>query len=354
MRKTLADGTHAEYHYAWRGGPLFWSHDSVCRRDGIEYVEAWQKACQAKRDVRGSFQEIINEFTNSSDFARLAARTRRDHLHNLARPGGIEEEFGAAPIMAFENARIRNAVLRWRDRHSDGVGNNMMATLQRVISFAYDRGLLHNHHLLRVKKHKRKSHAHIIWTQEEIDHFVENSPAYVGRMLIAAVETGFRPGDLKNFKKSDITYTRKKGARALILTEKSGRTKYATVPVTERLQALLDDLPEGQDHVIVGARGAPLNLANLIGREVSKWRDKLGIRKELRFYDARGNAVTRLVRAGCSIAELAAHMGWSMQHAAHMLDIYAALDPNMTDGILAKVQRQERLSKRDDEGDGGE
>lgn len=349
VRKTLVDGSYAEYHYAWRGGPLFWSHESTCRRDGIEYIEAWQRACQAKRDVRGRFQEIINEFTGSSEFTRLAPRTRRDHLHNISRSGGIEAEFGAAPIMAFESARIRREVMRWRDKNSDGVGNNMMATIQRIVSFAYDRGLLQNHHLLKVKKRKRRSHAHIIWTQEEIDYFVEKAPAYVGRILIAAVETGFRPGDLQAFKKSDIEHQRNGNARAMILTRKSGRTSYATVPVTPRLQALIDELPTDQEHIIVGARGEPIQATNVMGRNISQWRDKLGIRRELRLYDARGTAVTRLVRAGCSIGELAAHMGWKIQHAANMLDIYAALDPDMTDGILDKVKRQQRLT-HDEEG----
>lgn len=51
--------------------------------------------------------------------------------------------------------------------------------------------------------------------------------------------------------------------------------------------------------------------------------------------------MTRLVRAGCNLGELAAHMGWSLQHAAAMLERYAALDPEMTDGILEKVRRAE-------------
>jgi len=56
--------------------------------------------------------------------------------------------------------------------------------------------------------------------------------------------------------------------------------------------------------------------------------------------------VTRLVRAGCNLGELAAHMGWSYQHAAAMLERYAALDPEMTDGILKKVQAAERHRRK--------
>lgn len=79
-----------------------------------------------------------------------------------------------------------------------------------------------------------------------------------------------------------------------------------------------------------------------MGQAISEWRDKLQMRSELRLYDARGTAATRLVRAGCSLIELAGHMGWKPQHAAQMLERYAALDPDMTDSILEKVERDEK------------
>ncbi len=49
--------------------------------------------------------------------------------------------------------------------------------------------------------------------------------------------------------------------------------------------------------------------------------------------------MTRLVRAGCTVSELAAHMGWSTKYAAAMLVRYAALDPEMTDAILKELLR---------------
>jgi hypothetical protein len=40
-------------------------------------------------------------------------------------------------------------------------------------------------------------------------------------------------------------------------------------------------------------------------------------------------------------------MGWSLAHAAAMLERYAALDPDMSDGILEKVKKEEdRRNKR--------
>lgn len=105
---------------------------------------------------------------------------------------------------------------------------------------------------------------------------------------------------------------------------------------------LIAATPADQATFIVNKDGSPFKKANSLGQVIHDWRDKLNLRKELHLYDARGTAVTRLVRAGCTIAELAAHMGWSVAHAADMVSRYAALDPDMTDGIQDKVEGKKK------------
>jgi hypothetical protein len=115
--------------------------------------------------------------------------------------------------------------------------------------------------------------------------------------------------------------------------------------VTPQMAKLIAETPEGQERFIVNSDRKPFSRANSLGQVVHEWRDKLGIRKALHLYDARGNAVTRLLRAGCTIAELSSHMGWSVAHAADMVQRYAALDADMTDGIQDKVEKKEKRRK---------
>jgi integrase len=351
VRKRLSTGQMTEYHYAWRGGPCFWVKSSGILVGSMEYIDAYREALASRvmpGTVKGTFQEVINEFFASSDFAKLGARTQHDHRKNVMHEKGIEAEFGKAPIGAFENKRIRTEVMRWRDTFTEGTGDNMMATMQRIVSFAYERGLIGEHHLLRLMKRAKGNRADIIWTQAEIDLFIKGAPTYVSRILTVAVETGYRPGDLRILQRSHFENRNGKPSRILIKTAKSRGRNFASVPVTERLAAVLRDLPDDQENIIVGANGKPYGNTQKLGQLVSEWRDKLGIRSELRLYDARGTAVTRLIRAGCNLGELAGHMGWSYQHAAAMLERYAALDPEMTDGILEKVQAAEdRQNSRD-------
>ena len=342
--KRLADGRLVQYHYAWRGGPRFWVSTSGIRVGSMAYIDAYREVCAAhaaRHCTKGTFQEVIDAFVASGTFADLGERTRHDHLKNIANPQGIEQKFGTYPIATFNDPRIRHRVNKWRDGFSKGTGDNMIATLQRIVSYGHEEGLIGYHHLLRIKRRTTSNRADIIWLPDEVDTFVAGAPEYIGRILIVAVETGFRPGDLCVLDRSHFEPIPGSNGRILLRTKKSGQRKFAAVPVSERLARLLAELPPEQSRIIVWQQGKPYKTARKLGQLVSRWRDELGLRKNLRLYDARGTAVTRLVRAGCSLAELAGHMGWSLQHASQMLERYAALDPEMTDQILRKVQAEE-------------
>ncbi|WP_176699361.1 tyrosine-type recombinase/integrase [Roseibaca calidilacus] len=346
MRKRLADGRTMEYHYAWRGGPKFWDSSMPFGKHTLDYAGALKDRLMERRDPGDSFQALINSFFDSTDFRRLAPRTQRDHKINVSRPGGIEEKYGKVPLKVFDDVRIRQNVLKWRDTFSDGTGDNIFATLQRILSFGLDRGILQHHHLLKVRKKVKKNRAEIVWTPDELETFIAGAPAYVGRILRVAVETGLRPGDIQVLKRSHIETTGNGNRRLLMRTRKSRGRNFASVPVTERLAELIKEIPEDQEHLVLNSDGEPFKTSEALGSAVSQWRDELGLRKELRLYDARGTAATRLVRAGCNLSELATHMGWSLAHAAAMLERYAALDPDMSDGILEKVKREEERRKK--------
>ena len=342
VRKRLVDGTSmVEYHYAWRGGPRFWDSNMPFGKHSLDYADALKQKLMERRDPGDSFQSLINAFFESTDFRRLSPRTQRDHRLNVSRPGGIEEKYGKVPLKVFDDVRIRPNVLKWRDTFSDGTGDNIFSTLQRILSFGLDRGILQHHHLLKVRKKVKKNRAEIIWTSDEFDLFISKAPGYVGRILRVALETGLRPGDMQILTRGHIETTSNGNHRLLMRTRKSSGRNFASIPVTEGLAALIRETPEDQDHLIVASDGKPFRTSEALGSTVSHWRDQLGIRKQLRLYDARGTAVTRLVRAGCTLSELAAHMGWSLAHAAAMLERYAALDPEMSDGILEKVKRED-------------
>lgn len=100
---------------------------------------------------------------------------------------------------------------------------------------------------------------------------------------------------------------------------------------------LIAETPAGAATFIATKGGAPYQHEDYLGDAVSTWRDKLKIRAELRLYDARGTAATRLLMADATLKEIATAMGWSLKHAASVIERYAALSPEMSDGLAAKL-----------------
>jgi integrase len=339
VRRRLADGTVREYHYAarGRGAVPFWNDAMAFAEGSPEYLAALAAARPVAEKARGLFREVILAFTASQDFRQLGARTQADMRKSINHPkNGIDHKFGGGPRGIFDDLRIRGIVLAWRDEIGGKVGDDRMRHLQRIVGWAHDRTLLRHNHLTRLKGIYRANRAEVFWTGEEIAAFEKGAPAHVARILVAATETGLRPGDLAQLGPAHVHPT-PGGQRIVIWTSK--RARLASIPVTPRMAALIAATPAGQATFIATRGGQPYRHENYLGDAVSEWRDKLKIRADLRLYDARGTAATRLLLADATLKEIATVMGWSLKHAASVIERYAALSPEMSDGVAAKLAR---------------
>lgn len=337
VRKPLADGRVIELHYlrGARGTPAFWRSDSAVTLGSPEYLAAYAAARLARGGETGrTFAHLIAAYRASPDFGAKAPRTRRDYAALLDLIG---ERFGPAPLAAFDDPRIRGVALRWRDRIASPKRRDYAWTVLRlVVAWGVDRGWLRAHHLQRGGRTYRVARAEIVWTEAELAAFERGAPAYVWRPVLHMAECGHRPGDLIRCARSHVFPT-PHGRRIVLHTAKSGGRRVASVPVTERMARILDETPEGQDLLHLNATGTAWT-EGALSRRVKWWARKLGLREELRLYDARGSAVTRLVAAGAGLDELARCFGWSSSTAAKMVETYAYLDPAMTDGTLARLR----------------
>lgn len=345
IRKKLADGTSREYHYAWRGrgAPRFWDSASGVRVGSPEYLAALAACSPKAAAAQGKFRAAIIAFMDSSDFTRLAPRTQADMRKSISHPtSGIDSKFGSAPIAAFDDPRIRAQALQWRDGIGGKVGDDRIRHLQRIVGFAIDRNMIRTNHLRDIRSVYKSNRAEIFWLPDEVEAFAAGAPAHVWRILAIALETGLRPGDLAQLSREHIHRT-PHGRRIVIWTQK--RKRLASIPVTDRMAALIDSTPEAQTRLIVNKKGLPYQHENYLGDAVSEWRDQLKLRRELRLYDARGTAATRLLEAGADLKEIATHMGWSLKHASEVIERYVALSPAMSDSLAAKLRKAESGTK---------
>lgn len=346
-RRVLSDGRVVWYHYAWRSGPRFWKTGDEAPEGGPAYWQAFAKAFEDHEPDAGRFRSILRRYLKSRAFLDLSERTQKDYRSSIFAAGGIDETFGTAPVRAFDQPRIRRFVYEWHDAmRSDRVADHRRTHLTTIVSWAVDRGVIQMHHLKGMKNRYSVDRSQIIWTDDEISLFIHGdpeagipaAPGYLARAIVAATETGMRPQDLIQLSKGHIQKTRA-GRRIVFRTQK--RNRMASIPVTPKMEAVIDGTPKDRLVILTGAKGRPFERANSLGRAFAKRRAECGIRDELRLYDCRGTAATRLFDANASLKEIALAMSWDVTYAARMIEIYCAMHPDASDGLLVKLARAE-------------
>ncbi len=331
-KKRLADGSRVEYH-SLRGvkDSTFWKSTGTIKVGSAEYLRAYQGIARPQADEE-KFGSVIDAFFDSGVFRDLAPRTRKDYR----RWGdAVRKKFASAPISAIESPKIRQVAMKWRDQWDGRNADYAWMVLARIVSWAIDTGKLTQHHMRHGKKRYKNDRSGIIWTEFEIRKIEATAPEYVARALRAAAETGLRPGDLVRLTRGHIQKSAA-GRRVKIRTNKRGRV--ATIPVTQEMARIIDTTPADRLTILVNEGGEALTV-DWLSHIVMRAREAAGLRSELRLYDARGSAVTRLVIAGATLSEIALHMGWSLPTAAKMVEIYSTLDPDLSDSVLIKLDQ---------------
>lgn len=336
-----AQGPRVRYHYAWRGGPKFWSSLDDIPEGGPAYWEAYTRACEGARADRGRFREVLTKFLRSPEYQRYAPATQKEYRHRIFRAKrGIEPIFGDLPLAVFNTRKIREITYAWLDTYqSDKAADEAKKALTRIVRWAVDRNLIAENHVKGIPNRYKADRAEILWTPEEIARLYHAAPPHLQRVIVLMTEAGVAPVDAIALTRTNIL-PGPNGHRRLRL-RRSKTAALADIPVTAALSRMIDATPEGQDHLIVGRRGRPYRQANSLSHAIGDLKKATkGIRDELNFYDLRGVCVTRLVRVGARLDQIATHMGWSMDYASRMLDVYTALEGVDSSALIDKLDAQ--------------
>lgn len=340
--RELSGGRKVKYHRIGRGkgAKLFWKSTDGTREGSAAYMAAYKAALleieEGKHDA-GSFRTVITAFMDSPKFAKLGDRTKADYLESINHELGIDKAFGDLPIGAFEDPRILDKALRWRDKKfkSDRTADKRMGHLRAIVNWASPR-LIRKNHFTGIEGRYKADRSEIIWTDAEIKQFCSPPvPRYVQRILITVSETGLAPVDAVRLRKSEHVITTPRGRRIEMRRAKTGIV--ASMPVTPEMDKVLDEMPADQDYVLVTSTGKQWGNEDHLGATVSKWRNEIGVRKAVTLYDARGTAATRLLNIGADLTQIALAMGWTIETAAKMIRVYAKVNPDITDTLLDKI-----------------
>lgn len=348
VTKKLSGGQKKEYHYAFRGGPQFWTTDADFAVDDPRYSAALTDALRnvspgAIEQLSESTSYYLRKFRLSAQYKQLAARTKNDYEKYLS---SFEEEFGGDPIAMFQENAVLEEIQEWKSywAHSakqyDYAGTVTTRFLNWVVA---ETKAISSHPHTGMRKLYKSDRSDLIWLPEEVDAARAVAEPWEERILIAFCE-GATPQDIGRWARSNIHRT-PMGRRIYFRRQKNGNP--VSLPVTPNLERVIAETPDGQDFLIVSKTGRELTphrasqVIRALKLRVNKAADndtsKVGIRDELRPYDLRGTAATNLLRAGCSLNEIAVTMGWKLRHAANIIERYAALVPDVADEVLAKL-----------------
>lgn len=328
VRKRLADGSTAVYRYAWRGGPRLLAEPGT-PAFVAEYTAAY---ADRKRPKERTLFALIAEYKLSSEFLTKRDRTRKDYLRYLKL---IENEFGAVPLAALSDQRMRGEFKAWRDKMAGTprAADLGWAILARVLSVAKDRGRIDVNVCERGGKLYRADRTDAIWTPEMIAVVRAEFPDHLRWVFTLALYTGQRQGDLLR-----LPWSGYEDGRIRLRQSKTGRR--VSIPVTAALEAELATIPKRSTVILTSTDRRPWT-ADGFRASWGRACDAAGI-SGVTFHDIRGTAVTKLFEAGCSVGEIATITGHALGNVEAILDAhYMSRTDALADSAIRKLEEKE-------------
>lgn len=329
VKKTLKNGKRVAYYYAWKGGP------SLTGEIGTpEFFASYQAAIATKsRASDDMLASLLASYQNSSDFTKLAERTRKDYIRQIKR---IEAKLADFPISALGDRETRGIFLEWRDdlaKVSRRQADYAYAVLALILSWAIDRGKITTNPCERAGKVYRSKRIESVWMSDDEKAFLDSAPEHLRLAFMLAIWTGQRQGDLLK-----LPWTGYNGSHIRLQQSKTGAR--VTIKVGKPLKVLLDATKRVGPNILMTTDKTAWTESGFR----ASWRTackKAGV-SGVTFHDLRGTAVTRLAIAGCTESEIATITGHSLRDVGAILDAhYLKRDVSLGDAAILKREEHE-------------
>ncbi|MGD9738539.1 MAG: tyrosine-type recombinase/integrase [Bauldia sp.] len=327
VRKRLADGTIAYYHYHRATGTKL--PGDVGSPD---FLAAYQAAERPPARDAGTVAGLIREYLASPRFGAgdgraraLRHSTQREYKRML---GPLEERFGTMPILALASPSVVGEFIDYqeevgldRPREAD----NRLTVLSAVFTYARRKGRISRNPLDGFERLYAGDRAEVIWTEADVTTFMRTAPVELQRAMILGIHTAQRYGDLIRLRWSDYDGD-------FLSLKQSKTSQRVAVKCSAALKAMIAATPRQGPFILTRSDGRPWHTANDDKRLGKEWREHMkacGLYSSdpttrLRFHDLRGTAVTLLALAGVSVPQIVAITGHTLQSANRILEKYLA------------------------------
>lgn len=183
--------------------------------------------------------------------------------------------------------------------------NRDLACLKTAFSKGVLWGLVDGNPVKRVSLFNEKDRGRMrLLTQEEKARLLAACSTALRRLVIFALKTGTRQGEMLALRWSDVDTV---GNRIVIRKSKSGKIR--PIPIHPDVAEVLQGVPRRGEHVFSDKRGGPLSRMGWVRTQFHLAVEKAGL-GDYRWHDLRHQFCSDLIMAGCDAAtvkELAGH-----------------------------------------------
>ncbi len=197
----------------------------------------------------------------------------------------------------------RRVILQFRDTlardRGTGAANQFIQCTSAFLSWALDREWVEANAAARIGMLSYKPFP--AWTKEMTREAIQTLPAHLSRVVVLALFTGQRRGDLCAMKWSDI-----QGNAVHVIQQKTGTELW--IPLHPVLATAMEGWPRTSDHILTGVRGSAMTVYN-VTRSMNDAQERGLLPKGFNVHGLRKLAAALLAEAGCSTHEIAAITG---------------------------------------------
>lgn len=316
VKRALADGTVKVYRYDRKSGVLLQGAPGSKKFDDSLAEARSGKAASLRPKNLG---DLVTIFKGASEYTTKSDTTKKDYNRYLDE---IRREFGTLPIAALEDKEVRSVFYEWRDKHANTprAADYRWSVLQRVLSVGKKRGHLSVNNAESPGDLYSNDRSEIIWEPEHVAAFMSSAPIELQRVMVLALFTGQRQGELRR-----LTWTNVGPDGIKFEQRRKGKLKRTVfVPYHRDLRAIMATIPRISPNVLTTKTGVAWTKDNLQNRWSEAFLSANLYLTALHFHDMRGTAITLLSEAGCTTHEIASITGHSLKTVETILDKYSA------------------------------
>jgi integrase len=298
VRKRLADGSVRTYEYAR------------------------SKVAPAKSPA-DSLSNMIAAYQRSPEWDRLSDARKKKCALYFKRLSGLGD-YPAATVKRQHIRAVRDAIF---STGKPGAANGFVNVASALFGWGVKADWL---------EHNPARSIDIIpgghlpaWSQAQADHAIADLPEHLRRLVLLALFTGQRRGDLCR-----MAWTHYDGERIRVTQGKTGTP--LVIPVHPTLKAAMDQWPRRATTILVSSRGRPWS-PNRVTDGLRKALARIGFEPGRNVHGLRKLAATNLAEAGCSAHEIAAITG---HRSLAMVSLYtrSADQENLATAAIIRLQ----------------